>query len=221
MLKWLNLPENMLSSLPRSLADLLTNGLQLNVSGNPLDDPLPELIERGADALAAYLNSLEDAVAQDQAKLLLVGEGNVGKTSLVAAIAGAPFVKDRPTTHGIEISELTFRHPELDRDMLLRAWDFGGQEVYRVTHQFSFSPRALYVVVWNAREGHEQDQVEDWVRRIGSRAGHDARTIIVATDCEERLPELDYPHLAQVFPSMLVGNFEVDNRTESGLPALV
>lgn len=48
------------------------------------------------------------------AKVLLVGEGNVGKSSLVAALKGERFVDGRPTTHGIQISALSFRHPQLD-----------------------------------------------------------------------------------------------------------
>jgi hypothetical protein len=75
--------------LPWELADLLANGLDLNLAGNPLTDPLPELAARGPAALAAYLRSLEDAVPQYEAKVLLVGEGNVGKTSLVAALRDA------------------------------------------------------------------------------------------------------------------------------------
>ena len=58
--------------------------------------------------------------------------------------------------------------------MILRAWDFGGQEVYRVSHQFFFSPRALYLVVWHARQGQDQNEVEGWLRRIrvaGGRRG--------------------------------------------------
>jgi internalin A len=216
----LDLRGNRLVSVPRELADQLAKGLQLELAGNPLHDPLPEIIERGPEALITYLRSLEDAIAQYEAKLLMVGEGNVGKTSLVAALRGAPFVVGRPTTHGIEIWPLTFRHPGLDADMTLRAWDFGGQEVYRVTHQFFFSRRALYVIVWNARQGHEQDEVEDWLRRIRLRAGHDARTIVVATHCAERLPEIDYPHLKQAFQEMLVGNFTIDSRTGTGLPEL-
>ena len=83
------------------------------MSGNPLADPLPELAARGPAELATYLRSLHDAKPQYEAKLLLVGEGNVGKTSLIAALRSAPFVEGRPTTHGIEISPLTIRHPSL------------------------------------------------------------------------------------------------------------
>ncbi len=216
----LDLSGNQLTAVPSQLADLLTGGLQLKLSGNPLGDPLPELVERGANELATYLRSLSDAIAQYEAKLLLVGEGNVGKTSLVAALKGAPFVEGRPTTHGIEITPITFPHPALGLDMTLRTWDFGGQEVYRVSHQFFFSRRALYVVVWHARQGQEQDEVEGWLRRIQLRVGHDARTMVVATHCAERLPELDYTHLKQTFSGLLAGSFEVDSRTGVGLSEL-
>ena len=146
--------------------------------------------------------------------MVLVGEGNVGKTSLVAALKGEKFIEGRPTTHGIEISPLTVRHPSLSTSMTVRAWDFGGQEVYRVSHQFFLTRRALYLVVWNAREGQEHDEVEGWLRRIRLRVGPDARTLVVATHCAERLPELDYPHLEQMLPGMLPGIWvEVDGGT--------
>jgi GTPase SAR1 family protein len=216
----LDLRDNRLTNVPRQLARQLARGMELQLDGNPLADPLPEIIGRGPGALAAYLGSLEDAAAQYEAKLLLVGEGNVGKTSLVAALRGDPFVDGRPTTHGIEISPLVLGHPHLDQKMTLRTWDFGGQEVYRVSHQFFFSRRALYLVVWNARKGQEQDEVEGWLRRIRLRTGGDVSAMVVATHCAERLPELDYPHLKQIFTRMLVGSFEVDNLTEAGLPDL-
>ncbi len=216
-LRRLNVDGNQLTSLPRELAGPLEGGLSLTVEGNPLQEPLPELVKRGTNALATYLRSLEDAIPHYEAKILLVGEGNVGKTSLVAALRGDPFIEGRPTTHGIEIHPLTLSHPDSDLAMTLRAWDFGGQEVYRITHQFFFSPRALYLLVWNAREGQEQDEVEGWLRRIRLRVGHRAPTLLVATHCEERHPELDYPLLRQLFPGMLAGRYQVDNRSGTGI----
>lgn len=118
----LDLRDNQLSALPRSLADVISRGTDVQLDGNPLIDPPAEIVQRGSSALITYLRSLEDAVAQYEGKLLMVGEGNVGKTSLVAALRGAPFIDGRPTTHGIEIWQLGFHHPELDQDMTLRSW---------------------------------------------------------------------------------------------------
>jgi len=214
----LNVAENRISTLPCQLADLVENGLDLGVTGNPLADPLPILVERGQAELAAYLRSLHDSQPQYDAKLLLVGEGNVGKSSLVAALKSEPFVEGRSTTHGIEISALTARHPSRDVDMTVRAWDFGGQEVYRVSHQFFFTDRAMYAVVWHARQGREQDEVEGWLRRIRLRIGQGARVLLVATHCAERRAEVDYSQLERMFPGLLAGFFEVDCRTGEGIP---
>ena len=219
-LQQLWLGGNQLTALPRQLADLPTKGLALELRGNPLNEPFSELAARGVDALFTYLRSLEDAIRQYEAKVLLVGEGNVGKSSLVAALRNAEFIEGRPTTHGIEIQLLTMRHPDLGLDMTLRAWDFGGQEVYRITHQFFFSRRALYLVVWKPREGHEQNEVEGWLRRIRLRVSREARALVVATHCDERHPELDYPQLKRTFPELLAGRYDVDNRTASGIPEL-
>ena len=219
-LQTLDLSGNQLAVLPGQLGELVTARLHLVLSDNPLNEPLPELITRGTDALATYLRSLEDATPQYEAKVLLVGEGNVGKTSLIAALQDAPFIEGRETTHGIEIQSLSMRHPDLEVCMTIRMWDFGGQEVYRITHQFFFSRRAIYLVVWNPREGQEQGEVEGWLRRIRLRVRQDARALVVATHCDERHPELDYPHLRQIFPKLLVSQFEVDNRSGHGIPEL-
>jgi internalin A len=216
----LNLGGNKLTALPVQLADLLAGNLELTTEGNPLADPLPELAERGTEELATYLRSLYDAEPQYEAKLLVVGEGNVGKTSLIAALRSAPFVEGRPTTHGIEITPLTIQDSSAGRDITVRAWDFGGQDVYRITHQFFFTRRALYVVAWSARQGQEQDEVEGWLRRIRLRVGQEARAALVATHCDERWPELDYPDLERVFPGMLVGAFETDSLTGLGIDRL-
>ncbi|WP_432977721.1 COR domain-containing protein [Dactylosporangium sp. CA-233914] len=157
---------------------------------------------------------------QFEAKVLLLGEGNVGKTSLVAALRGEPFIRNRSTTHGIEIDEITLPHPRRAINVVLRTWDFGGQEVYRITHQFFFGRRALYLVVWNAREGQEQNEVEGWLRRIRLRVGADAATVIVATHVAERNPELNYPSLRREFPQMLLDQRGVDSETGDGIEDL-
>jgi internalin A len=215
----LSLTRNQLTTLPVHLADLLDRGLQLRIERNPLDEVLIDVRARGTAELATYLRSLRDGEPQYEAKLLVVGEGNVGKTSLLAALRSAPFVEGRETTHGIEITPLTIPHPTGGKEMTVRGWDFGGQEVYRISHQFFFTQRALYVVAWNARQGREQDEVEGWLRRIRLRVG-DARVLLAATHCEERQPELDYPHLERTFPGMLAGAADTDSRTGLGVDQL-
>ena len=214
-LQELYVSHNQLSTLPAEIAQL-TNLQQLYLRNNPLNPVLQSAYDRGLDVLREYLSSLVEAEPLYEAKLVLVGEGDVGKTTLLNALTGREPREGEPTTHGVEIDieALRLPHPEKDGiEIQLNAWDFGGQEVYRVTHQFFFSRRSVYLLVWEPRMGVKQCQVEDWLKLIRLRVGSGARVIIVSTHCKtgERIARIDKPVLERDFGSMIVGFHEVDS----------
>ena len=228
-LRELHLESNQLNSLPPEIGQL--QKLQtLDLSHNPLPEPYPELIERGTDAVLNYLRSLAtESTVLYEAKLLLVGEGNVGKTSLVEAMAVKPakrkevFKANRSTTHGISLGQLKLDHPGGDaaKRITMNTWDFGGQDVYRITHQFFFSKRSLYLLVWWPREGQEAGGVKGWLDRIRLRVP-DARVILVSTHADEpRPPEIDYRELEGAFPGMLAGRHAIDSKSGTGVDDLL
>ena len=228
-LQTLWLDHNRLTALPPEIGQL-QDLEQLDLSDNPLLEPYPELIKRGKNAVLSYLRSLtKESTPQYEAKLLLVGEGNVGKTSLVEAMAAKPakrkkvFKENRSTTHGINLGQLPLDHPSGDqaKQITLNTWDFGGQEVYRITHQFFFSKRSLYLLVWWPREGQEAGGVKGWLNRIRLRVP-DARVILVSTHADEpRQPEIDYGELERAFPGMLAGRHAVDSKSGTSIDELL
>ncbi len=77
-------------------------------------------------------------------KLMLLGNGNVGKSTLACAMEHGRCDHDPETTHGILIDTLD------SRDISYNIWDFGGQEVYHGTHRLFISSEALQVIVFDA-----------------------------------------------------------------------
>ncbi len=217
-LQTLILTDNQLTSLPPLLARL-RELRTLNLKGNPLNPALQSAYNAGLHEIMAYLRSLEDAEPLYEAKLLLVGEGGVGKTTLLKALMGREGEKPRehePTTHGVEIDvhALCLPHPDKeDVEIQLNAWDFGGQEVYRVTHQFFFSRRSLYLLVWEPRRGVQQCQVEDWLKLIRLRVGDDARVLVISTHSRTggHIARIDKAVFMRDFGSMIAGFHEVDS----------
>lgn len=216
-LRVLSLDDNRITRLPRELAHLLRRSLSaLSLERNPLSDPLPQLVSRGPVGLASYLEGMVEEVELLEAKVLLVGEGKVGKSSVLAAIQGKPFQVDRPATHAIEIEEI-----RKDDGLLLRFWDFGGQSVYRVSNQFFYSSRALFLLVWNARAGADSSDVVGWLRRIRARVGEYAQVVLVGTHADAPgAGPLDPAQLPSELAGMVRGSYLLDNCSGKGVPEL-
>jgi len=217
-LRLLEAQGNQLTDVPLSLAQL-EHLIRLDLDDNPLNPALQSAYKQGLDAVKAYLRSLENAEPLYEAKLVLVGEGNVGKTTLLRALKGDKGQGPRqgePTTHGVEIDihGIKLPHPEKEKiEIQLNAWDFGGQDVYRVTHQFFFSRRSLYLLVWEPRRGVQQCQVEDWLNMIRLRVGDGARVLIVSTYSASggHIARIDKPVFKGQYGDMIVGFYEVDS----------
>ena len=87
-----------------------------------------------------------------------------------------------------------------------------ARKLERVTHQFFFSPEAVYLLVWDPRPGLEQHLVEDLLKLIRQRVGETARVIIVSTHSkDQRLGRLDQEVLKRDYGPMIVGFHEVDS----------
>ncbi|MBD1869636.1 leucine-rich repeat domain-containing protein [Cyanobacteria bacterium FACHB-471] len=87
-----------------------------------------------------------------EAKLLILGEGGVGKTSLAKKIADeAHELQDENTTQGIDVIRWQFELPN-GQHFRVNIWDFGGQEIYHQTHQFFLTERSLYLLVADTRK---------------------------------------------------------------------
>jgi hypothetical protein len=119
-LQELDFSFNPLTKLPESIANLTQlQGLKLH--GNPLDSDLGAAYEQGTEAVLQYLRAKAQAqVTFNEAKLIVVGEGEVGKSCLLGALRGDEWM-ERPTTHGIEIKPVKVTDPQSSTEIRLNA----------------------------------------------------------------------------------------------------
>ena len=200
-LKKLDIRENKIVSLPRRLAEMTTEiyweephkfanrETGLNLYDNPLESPPVEIVKQGKQAVLAWFRA-GDKFPLNEVKVLLVGDGSAGKTSLVKRLLGEPFNRHEPQTHGILIRDWKIApHPPAPspkrrggEDVLpspigeglgerspikIHFWDFGGQEIMHATHQFFLSKRSLYILVL---DGRKDEKTEYWLKHIESSA---------------------------------------------------
>jgi Leucine-rich repeat (LRR) protein len=219
---------NQISDLPRSLADL-SDLHKIFLEGNPLNPELAAANAINLDAVRAYLRERsESRIVLNEGKLILIGEGKVGKSSLLGALCGETWIDGRPTTHGVEIKRMEVTNPSSGKKILLNGWDFGGQPLYRPTHQLFFTAPAVYLVVWDPRVGPKQSAVEEWIKMVKHRASDERlpedrpRIIVVATHGgpKERRDYIDEHALRSQFGDLIVDFHHVDSFTGDHLDEL-
>jgi small GTP-binding protein len=214
----LSLSGNKIKTIPDAISNL-ANLTHLDLSYNPLPIP-PEILEdtKNPAAIIGYWQKLKQGERKtlNEAKVILIGHGAVGKTSLVRQLIDRDFKPDENKTEGIDIRlwQITARKEAVK----LRVWDFGGQEIMHATHQFFLTERSLYLLVLNARKDEGNNDVEYWLKIIES-FGKDAPVLIIANKSDEHPLKLNRRHLQEKYPN-IQGFFETSCKTELGIDDL-
>jgi internalin A len=110
-------------------------------------------------------------------KLILVGRGEVGKTSLTEVLKGEKFVEGAKKTEGIAITRWPLTLPDGEATALV--WDFGGQEIMHGTHQFFLTHRSLYLVVVDGRHDRAKQDAEYWLKLVRAFGGQSPVLVVL------------------------------------------
>ena len=157
----------------------------LDVENCPLIVPPAEFSTQDVMGVAEYFDQLGETNSPlNEIKVIFLGEGSAGKTSLIKQLVEESFDINESQTHGINIKVAPFA---IEGDTIsARIWDFGGQEVMHATHQFFLSKRCVYVLVLNSRT---DDKAEYWLKHTSSFGG-DSPVLVVLNKIDEN-PSFD------------------------------
>ncbi len=87
-------------------------------------------------------------------KVLLIGNGKAGKTSILKRLTDKEFEKEWDSTHGITIQKYMLKNK-----YSLYFWDFGGQDIYHNTHRLFMQQDAVYILAWRLETESEERTV--------------------------------------------------------------
>ena len=190
----------------------------INLHGNPIEKPPLEVAKQGNEAIRNYYTQIEVQGKEYlyEAKMLIVGEGESGKTTLAHKIENVdcplPHIDDR--TKGITINTHAFaaknKNGAKDRNFQLNVWDFGGQEIYHATHRFFLSKRSLYVLVADNRK--DDTDFNYWLNIIELFAG-DSPMIIVLNEKGEVQRSINKSELLGRYPESIKQIVQVNFKT--------
>jgi len=182
-LQFLDLDNNQIGTIPDSFRQDSELTL-LYLHGNPglgIPEEIlgpPQAPKPAQEILRYYFAQREGSKPLNEAKLILVGSGGVGKTSLVKTLTTGKFDPREKTTEGIKICDWECRVNRKE-EVTVHIWDFGGQEMMHATHQFFLTARSLYLLVLSRRQGNYDEEADYWLRLIRAFGGKAAPVIVV------------------------------------------
>lgn len=121
--------------------------------GNP--DPIFEFLKEKLKGAKEVLNEV---------KLLIVGEGDIGKTCLRKRLIHDLYNEEK-TTPGYDRekweTEKNIVIEKWNQKLIFNIWDFGGQQIFHAIHKFFLTKRSVYLLLWEGRKGYDACKVEN------------------------------------------------------------
>lgn len=196
----LNLSHNQLKSLPAKIGQLTQLNI-LELDGNPSLSLAPEIRGKGCIEILNFYRQKDEQETDRlyEAKLLIIGEGGAGKTTLARKIQSSSYqLEDEKSTQGIDVIQWQF---PLDNGKKFRVniWDFGGQEIYHTTHQFFLTKRSLYTLVVDTRK--EDTDFYYWLNVV-ELLSDNSPLLIVKNEKQERQREINERQLERDFTNL-------------------
>ena len=192
---------------------------EINVGGNPLTTPPMEVVEQGHDAVIRYLEKLQTEGREQvyEAKLVLTGSGESGKTSLSWRLNNKtctlPQKDDR--TKEVEVSDYVFK-TAASKDFTAHVWDFGGQQIIHNFHRLFMNDSALYILI--TETSRENDDFDYWLQTI-QLFGGDSPILFVQNKRNAVPRRLGITHYKKYF-NIKDDLYEVNLLNNEGLPEL-
>lgn len=145
---------NLLEKTEINITDSKWKKNTINIKDNPLKEPNYETINTGKEAVIRYFESEWKTIVNKEIKLVLVGNSEVGKTTLVKYLDGEKDLnKSHEATHWMIEKDISSKNiiKKLGEKCNIRVFDFGGQDYYHDTHQIFFTKNTIYFLLWEEK----------------------------------------------------------------------
>ena len=199
----------------------------INLYNNPIKEPPIDIVEKGRDAVLLYLEqqAAYGTAPLYESKLMILGQGGVGKTTFAKLQTDPKYIVKEDTgqsTLGINIyKNKEYAHTE-NPEVNIKAhlWDFGGQEIQKMLHQFFITQNCLYVIVSDKRQ--ENTNFNYWFQ-IVELLGPNSHVLVLENPKNTAFANEAFPisKYQGAFPKLSIQNLEVNLAETRGVDSTV
>lgn len=123
----------------------------------------------------------------EQFKVPLIGDANVGKTSIVSRFTTEKFTGNTTPTVGVSTAQIAVKYQ--GRDVKLTLWDTAGQEKFRSLVPLYTRHASLLILVFDITNRETFEGANDWISKLRGEMGIKCPIFLCANkvDLEEKI----------------------------------
>mmetsp|Transcript_594 Transcript_594/g.1067 ORF Transcript_594/g.1067 Transcript_594/m.1067 type:complete len:249 (+) Transcript_594:160-906(+) len=111
-------------------------------------------------------------------KVLLVGNGGVGKTSMIRRFCRGVFTDEYKKTIGVDFLEKSIYVDSLSEDVRMMLWDTAGQEEFDSMTRTYYRGASACVIAFSSTDRESFDAVPNWKRKVEAECGPIAMCLV-------------------------------------------
>ncbi|MGZ8951122.1 MAG: leucine-rich repeat domain-containing protein [Methylobacter sp.] len=169
---------------------------QAQLPGIPAEVLSQNYFDNCLEQLRAHLHDLEAGIATiSDVKLMVLGNGRVGKTQICRRLRGEDYDESVDSNHGIIVSSSPLKQADGALLARLQFWDFGGQDIYHGTHALFLKTRAVFLTVWATESENTENHQHGgmlfrnrplgyWLSYVRHLGGPNSPVLAVQTRCD-------------------------------------
>ncbi len=134
--------------------------------------------------------SIEEEYYDLKIRLMLIGDSNVGKTSIIKRYCKNQFSPSYISTVGIDFETKYLR---LNGKIInLQIWDTAGQERYKVLAKNYYKNSDGFIIVYDITDKKSFNNVSNWITQIKDSASENVKCVLLGNKCDlEELRQVD------------------------------
>ena len=119
--------------------------------------------------------------------LIILGDGSVGKTSMIKMYAEKKFTATHMATLGLDFAQKNVMIPGFDKEMQVKIWDTAGQERFRTLTESFYKQGQGIIIAFDVTNEESFRNVQGWLHSIQQHAPENICMVLAGNKCD--MPE--------------------------------
>mmetsp|Transcript_2059 Transcript_2059/g.3844 ORF Transcript_2059/g.3844 Transcript_2059/m.3844 type:complete len:252 (-) Transcript_2059:101-856(-) len=111
-------------------------------------------------------------------KVIVVGNGQVGKTSMITRFAKGIFTNEYKKTIGVDFLEKRLQVKEIGEEVTYLLWDTAGQEEYDAITRAYYKGAGACILAFSTTDRDSFEAVESWYKKVTDECGQIAMVLV-------------------------------------------